>query len=234
MSLPIRPSIVDRFLIILQQIRATFGANADHHYPLLLSPLVEPETCGGIVRDKKSAQFENSIIFHGFSKTKRLFRESLGPPDLALIMRGYTGIPHDCSANITHTLTEASALVSWVEARASSQANRIVRVGVAAPALHLLRAFVTTVSVYLKEKAKKSSSFPEIHFFPLVPQALDWGGRVVHSQGVVAGTRSELLDGELDRLWRYTMEKNDLVNPEEILNYIKFGRQVPLDKKLEL
>jgi urocanate hydratase len=43
--------------------------------------------------------------------------------------------------------------------------------------------------------------------------------KYIHSQGIIEGTISQLLDGELDRIKRYQL-KGDLISTAEILNYL--------------
>jgi hypothetical protein len=77
-----------------------------------------------------------------------------------------------------------------------------------------LRAFITTVSVVLRE-------FPELRVYNRVGAALPWDETAVHSQGVLQCTRSELIHSELARIERYR-NKGDLVSEREVLAYLQW------------
>ncbi|CAD7929143.1 unnamed protein product [Amoebophrya sp. A120] len=103
--------------------------------------------------------------------------------------------------------------------RSSPQISREIRnLVIIAPTIHLLRAFVTTVSVLIEKNMTDS-----VNVFAYPGTATDWEGSVVHSQGITTGTRSALLDGELDRIARYH-EKGDLVDPNAVLEYLQMSR----------
>lgn len=83
---------------------------------------------------------------------------------------------------------------------------------VVAPPLHQLRAFMSTVSAAIHEKAKlKIYSFHGI--------AQKWEDHIVHSQGVQKGTRSELLAAELKKIEKY-QKKGDMLSVQDILAYL--------------
>lgn len=83
---------------------------------------------------------------------------------------------------------------------------------VVASPLHQLRAFVSTVSAVIKEKANLA-----VYSFHGIAQS--WEEYVVHSQGVLKGTRSELLGTELKKIEKY-YRNGDLVSADEVLGYL--------------
>ncbi len=83
---------------------------------------------------------------------------------------------------------------------------------VVAPPLHQLRAFVSAVS-----EAVRHYPALKIYSFHGIPQK--WEDHVVHSQGILRGTRSELLASELGRIEKY-YRKGDLISAEDVLEYL--------------
>jgi hypothetical protein len=112
------------------------------------------------------------------------------------------------SFSTLNTLVEAKALVRY------AQENNITRVFIVASPFQQLRAFITTVSVLLRV-------FPELRVYNRVGTALPWDETVVHSQGTLQGKRSELIQGELDRIDRYR-RKGDLVSEDEVFRYLRW------------
>jgi len=70
------------------------------------------------------------------------------------------------------------------------------------------------VSVVLRE-------LPELRVYNQVGAALPWDDTVVHSQGVLQCTRSELIHSELARIERYR-NKGDLVSEREVWTYLQW------------
>jgi len=116
-----------------------------------------------------------------------------------------SGVPVSLASSL-NTLTEAQALVRYAET------NHLARVFIVAAPFHQLRAFITTVSVVLRE-------FPKLRVYNQVGTALLWNETVYHSQGTLQCTRSELIQSELVRIERYR-RKGDLVSEEEISRYL--------------
>ena len=83
---------------------------------------------------------------------------------------------------------------------------------IVAPAFHQIRAFATAVSA-------ASRLCPSLKLYSVPGLPLRWGEKVVHSQGVVTGTRAAIFDGELDRLDLYH-EKGDILSAKAILEYL--------------
>jgi hypothetical protein len=117
------------------------------------------------------------------------------------------GVP-TASFSTLNTLVEAEALVRYAKRKA------IARVFVVAAPFQQLRAFVTTVSVVLRE-------FPELRIYNRAGAALAWDETVVHSQGTLRCKRGELIQSELERIERYR-GKGDLVSEEEVFSYLRW------------
>jgi|MDSY01.2.fsa_nt_gb uncharacterized membrane protein YGL010W len=168
--------------------------------------------------------------FSGSERFLRLLAEA-GVPSRAVILRPWR---RDC----VHTLNEAeeAARVTFRELEAPA----LVVVSIA---LHLPRALLTTLSVVSRmmpaadakgekdgnstaaQRPKQVSRGPTRprHYYPVhsfVGAPLSWGAMVAHSQGVVMGTREELMDSELGRIKRYR-EKGDLIPPSKALALLR-------------
>lgn len=108
---------------------------------------------------------------------------------------------------MSNTLTEARALVRYAKKQQTSD------ITIVAPYWHLLRCFMTTVGIALKE-------YPLLKIHPLFGVMLPWNERATHSQGIVAGIRADFMFTETIRLFQYN-EKGDLPSAEEVLSYIE-------------
>jgi hypothetical protein len=135
----------------------------------------------------------------GFAAWEAKLR-ALGVPAAAI-----EPVPHDGPG--INTLTEAEAVVRHAR-RAGHRAIAIV----AAP-FHQARAFITAVSVALREH-------PALGLYSLPGEPLPWDATVTHSQGVLTGTRASLVAGEIERLARYRA-KGDLAAPEAVAAYLR-------------
>jgi hypothetical protein len=116
-----------------------------------------------------------------------------------------TGIP-TASYDTLNTLTEAMATVRYAKQK------NMTSILVVAPPFHQLRAFITTVSIALRE-------FPELQIYNRVGMALPWQETVFHHQGILEYRRSDLIHTELERIERY-QAKGDLAPTAEILDYL--------------
>jgi hypothetical protein len=83
---------------------------------------------------------------------------------------------------------------------------------IAAP-FHQERAFMTAVSVAIRE-------YSDLCLYSYPGRALAWDEQVVHSQGTVRATRSELILSEQERINTY-QKKGDLVSYSQVLSYLK-------------
>lgn len=111
--------------------------------------------------------------------------------------------PYEININ---TLSEAQSLVR------TAKRNRWETLVVSSAPFHQLRAFISTVSVLLKE-------YPALRVYSQVGFPLRWDEYVCHSQGTLFGKRCDLINTELERIHRYHL-KGDLVSPEEVLSYL--------------
>lgn len=123
------------------------------------------------------------------------------------------GVPKKdiCAIPIAHdfppsTHAEALGLVRH------AQAHGWKSVYIVAPPLHQLRAFVTAVT-------EASRLYPKLKLYSFHGLPQRWEDHIIHSQGILQGTRSELLADELEKIERY-YRKGDLVSAEEVLRYL--------------
>ena len=109
--------------------------------------------------------------------------------------------------DILHTLLEAETVVRLAQSR------RYRHLVVVAVPFHQQRAVITTVSVALRK-------YPSLKIYSHPGAAQNWQERVTHSQGILAGTRAELIAAEQERIRKYTA-KGDLVPRSNILEYLR-------------
>jgi uncharacterized SAM-binding protein YcdF (DUF218 family) len=109
--------------------------------------------------------------------------------------------------DILHTLLEAETVVRLTKARGY---RRLI---VVATPFHQQRAVITTISVALRE-------YPSLKIYSHPGAAQSWEETVTHSQGVLTGTRAELLAAEQERIEKYTA-KGDLVARQKVLEYFR-------------
>jgi len=117
-------------------------------------------------------------------------------------------VPSDVSETMLHTLNEARFLIAFARQKGYHELL------VVAPPFHQLRAFATTISVAIANH----HCFVQVYSYP--GTALSWEESAVHSQGTVCAQRKVLLDGELDRILRYTA-KGDILQCDQLLKYLE-------------
>lgn len=105
-----------------------------------------------------------------------------------------------------NTLVDAKAMVRF--AKLTNYKSIFI---VTAP-FHQLRAFMTAVTVVLRE-------YPDLKLYSSVGYSLPWLENVMHSQGNTKDTRLNLIKRELERIEKY-QQKGDLASIEEVLNYL--------------
>lgn len=111
-----------------------------------------------------------------------------------------------------NTRTEAVALIAHARTLRGD-------VGIVAPAFHLIRTFMTTVSVIADTS---------VYFFAISGTPLPWGEDVLHSQGILHNTRSGLISDELKRLEKYQApEFGSIGNAHEVLSYLELRDSQP-------
>jgi len=109
--------------------------------------------------------------------------------------------------DMIHTLNEAECAVRFAKAAGAAHLT------VLAPPFHLPRCFLTTVSVAAREA-------PGLKVYAVQGSPQPWNEHARHSQGKVVGTRLSFIDGEIDRINRYTT-KGDLLPIPAVLEYLK-------------
>ena len=115
-----------------------------------------------------------------------------------------------------NTLNEAETVVRW------SLAHKVEALVIVAPPFHLPRALLTTLSV-VKRMRGSGKVFMPLHVYTVSggrSTATWWGEVAPHSQGLVTGTRTELLGGELERILAYSA-KGDLLSPAEAVQILE-------------
>lgn len=115
--------------------------------------------------------------------------------------------------SIIHTLIESEALVDYLKC------NNYTSVFVVAPPFQQLRAFMTAVTVTLRE-------YPELLVFSYPGVSKPWQDTVIHSQGHLQSSRKDLIRSELERITTY-QRKGDLASFNEVLEYLD-GRSLLL------
>jgi len=108
---------------------------------------------------------------------------------------------------ILHTQIEAQQVVRFAKAQGLS--NLIVT---SAP-FHQERAFMAVVTAALRE-------YPSLRIYSLPGKAQRWDEVVTHSQGILTGTRADLIESEQQRIETYTAQ-GDLACRAEVLRYLR-------------
>lgn len=107
-----------------------------------------------------------------------------------------------------NTLSEALALVSM------AKQQRWEGVVVCSTPFHQLRAFMTVVSVALRE-------YPELAVWNFVGRTQCWQSHVVHSQGVLRNTRAGLIRNEEERILLYQQSPEwPIAAFHEVIDYL--------------
>ena len=108
--------------------------------------------------------------------------------------------------SMLNTLTESEAIIQF--ARQHSYHSLFV----VAPPFQQLRAFMTAVTVALRE-------YPELLIYSYPGVAMPWQEEVIHSQGTLKAKRCDLIKEELERIEKY-QNKGDLASLEQVLSYL--------------
>jgi hypothetical protein len=109
---------------------------------------------------------------------------------------------------VPHTGTEAQRFIEL------AQKNKWSSVCVVSHPIHLLRAFVSTATVIVKNNL-------EIKLYAVPGTPEPWQEPALYSQAGEMRPRIELMQGELSRLNRW-FAKEDLISAEETLAYLKW------------
>ena len=108
--------------------------------------------------------------------------------------------------SMLNTLIESEAIIRF--ARQHSYHSLFV----VAPPFQQLRAFMTAVTVALRE-------YPELLIYSYPGVAMSWQEEVIHSQGTLKAKRRDLIQEELERIEKY-QSKGDLASSEQVLSYL--------------
>lgn len=117
-----------------------------------------------------------------------------------------------------NTGSEAEALIHYVATLLEGD------IGIVAPAFHLMRAFMTTVSAMFRLNRIS-------RVYAIVGAPLPWTEKVRHSQGTLQNTRAGLVADELGRLEKYRApEFGSMFSAREVLGYLDW-RDSPFSTK---
>ncbi len=108
--------------------------------------------------------------------------------------------------SMLNTLIESEAIIRF--AKQHSYRSLFV----VAPPFQQLRAFMTAVTVALRE-------YPELLIYSYPGVAMSWQEEVIHSQGTLKAKRRDLIQEELERVEKY-YSKGDLASPGQVLSYL--------------
>ncbi len=121
----------------------------------------------------------------------------------------------DVGGNV-NTGSEAAKLAEYVRSFAGGGMNG-GDLAVIAPAFHLPRAFMTTVT------ALHNVGLAAVRVYPICGVSLPWLQEAVHSQGTLKKKRTNLLDSELQRLEKYRApEFGSMLSAKEVLDYLNW------------
>ncbi|MDO8558262.1 MAG: hypothetical protein Q7S09_03695 [bacterium] len=111
--------------------------------------------------------------------------------------------------NVINTLTELITVVRYVKIWGWQ------RLYLVASPFHQLRSFITAVTVADRE-------YPGLKIYNAVGAPLQWNATVVHSQGVLTGTRLDLIEAEVKRILAYQQNSMPypLVSTERAFAYL--------------
>ena len=116
-------------------------------------------------------------------------------------------IPYDASLNSINTRIESEALVDWISE------NNIQHIVICAPPYHILRAFMTLVSVCIERGLN-------INIYIINGMVDDWNDITITHNGDTKTSFNNVIELELERIKKYT-EKGDICICDKIWNYIK-------------
>lgn len=175
-----------------------YGETIDNDASTLLRAIELANT--GAMKSIGIAEGELGHGYAGFDVTVDRLKARGGSSEVSIVKL-------DTNGNV-NTLGEARALVKHAQMVGGD-------IGIVAPAFHLVRAFMTTVTAIGNNP---------IRVYAVPGVALPWNEHVVHSQGIVQDTRSGLLGKqELPRLEKYRApEFGSMLSAEEVLRYLEW------------
>ena len=152
----------------------------------------------GFVKSRAASGAESSEVF-----ASELM--SAGIPEYALV-----GVPYIYPENHINTYFESRSFAEYLKPKKN------VLTGILGQPYHLLRGYLSYVSAL-----EKAGYLPgEVGVYALPCPVGSWTSPVVHSQGVVTGTKWDIVKGEVDRIFRY-QEKGDLIVIPRALKWIQ-------------
>ena len=190
----------------------------EHLQYFLTRVLTDRDTCSSVVYlFGETIDNEWSVL----SAVRPYSGEKVAIPDISDGMYGFAGadrwtrlisqrgvVPMRIPAQTpSNTFTEAQQLVRM------AKDEKWTDVTVVAPAFHMPRCFLSTISAALHE-------YPDLRVWARLGAHLPWDEEVVHSQGVTTGTRRDLFRGELERIEKYTKPGN-LVSLADAIAYLE-------------
>lgn len=132
-------------------------------------------------------------------------------------------IPYIYTQGNINTLLESNSLALFIDDllhedltendNLLTKKDTMIRIGLVAQSYHALRAYMTAATSLYK-------IWDNVIIYPLSCKPLNWSTTVVHSQGVVCGPKWDILDGELDRVYKY-QEKGDILPTSVIIQKFK-------------
>jgi hypothetical protein len=125
--------------------------------------------------------------------------------ELGLPGRKIEGIKSEETAGI-NTLIESEALIRFAKQKGYCS------LFVVSPPFHQLRAFMTAVTVAIRE-------YPELLIYSYPGVTMPWQEEVAHSQGTLKAKRYGLIHEEFERINKY-QNKGDLASYEQVLSYL--------------
>ncbi len=137
--------------------------------------------------------------YPGFTEWKQQLQQ------LGLSVEQIEGVKNK-ETSMLNTLIESEALIRFAKQHGYRS------LFIVAPPFQQLRAFMTAVTVTLRE-------YPELLIFSYPGEAMPWQEEVVHSQGTLKAKRRDLIQEELERIEKY-QEKGDLALFEQVLSYL--------------
>ena len=138
--------------------------------------------------------------YPGFTEWKQQLQQ------LGLSVEQIEGVKNN-ETSMLNTLIESEALIRFAKQHGYRS------LFIVAPPFQQLRAFMTAVTVTLRE-------YPELLIYSYPGEAMPWQEEVVHSQGTLKAKRRDLIQEELERIEKY-QGKGDLALFKQVLSYLK-------------